>query len=51
MAFAASDIFDDPLVIRIGWTLVHSVWQCGVLAFILAVLLLTLRIQLLDCHG
>src|SRR5438477_11823167 len=37
------DLLDQPLLQRLGWTLVHSVWQGIAVAILLAIALLALR--------
>src|SRR5438094_810908 len=37
------DLLDQPLLQRLGWTLVHSVWQGAAAAMLLAMALLLLR--------
>ena len=37
------DLLDQPLLQRLGWTLVHSVWQGAAAALLLGMALLALR--------
>jgi beta-lactamase regulating signal transducer with metallopeptidase domain/protein involved in polysaccharide export with SLBB domain len=36
-------LVNEPVLRRLGWTLLHSVWQCAVIAVLLAVVLSLLR--------
>ncbi len=40
-----SDLLSSHVVYRLGWTLLHSLWQCALLAALLALVLQTLRRQ------
>ena len=37
------DIFSGPIVVALGWTLVHALWQSALLAIILATMLVLMR--------
>ena len=39
------NILSQDLVQRLGWTLVHFVWQAGMVALLLAILLKLLRVH------